>query len=928
MKKDSDMIFNTGNLVFHISNETASDIATKNIRPYNPEYKALVEAAREVKSQKFFGDVDIAVLAKDYPFVPFKYQIENVNAMLNRFEGRGVFGDQVGLGKTVEALMTAHAMFESGAIRNALLVIPEKTKDGWIGEINEKFPKIFAIYDSTQNGIENDIECLKATFGEMSKDKKNAEHVENTLYIVTDTMLKNNIDDLFDELQSSHMSQYKNPINSHDKSKFSELKDKLDAIDLNSLVDYIDKTLIEYGYDTDTSFKLLSYDNSTEAKLAYIIDLLTETKNRVVKIRPRATNKSYKEQLINRIDHYIREFQNRKKEFDIQFEERTKYDLNNFISSATKPVADPTIDLMIIDEIHSFYESDEGIANTKRETISKYKKTAMDNIAKLEKKFCVLLSATPIRTKLADIFDLVYLTDSKRFGNTKIDALDYFYDTICRVSRDEPNPLNEIFTENDMARRNNFFGLINNFFTRKRIREISNDMTGLANGDLPLYTNLQTAIGEELLKSLEADIYQKRKLMYMQSTYAEPDAAELALEDCLAWQKGTYIGKFDTKHMRAAIDAAIIDKLKMRGTNEITDKAQRHQAYSAVNWNRREKMGIAFNVDDNDHELIKICNTLFGSNFSDSLKRATKAVLLTQRLRAVNDSLHTTESTAMDGFYIASLENQPDDISDNKKNRVFLMEKIVDPFLGGLCYDATLCYMSKSLENVRRNSRQEIGQAMANKYKLTAKDDTHEYTVVRDSKETTVKIKNYNQITIVDEQHQAGINYQDYRTFIFAHMDLNGERLLEPVDIEQWIGRIHRTGQVKSCRIVTVLTTIMKNPSRNPDSEFLKWYYNILADPQGLDLYGNNTPDIAFLQPIIVDILRAKLCELKEKHDIRVIIKKTKLTNEEDFQNYSFSELMEFCYYLNQSRLPKMDVQHQIRELCKITEFGKATSEN
>jgi hypothetical protein len=932
MKKNNNMIFTENNLTFHISNEAASGIDTKTIRPYSPNLRDLHESARAVKSQKFFGNVDVSALAKDYPFVPFKYQIENVNAMLNRFEGRGVFGDQVGLGKTVEALMTAHAMFESGAIRNALLIVPEKTKDGWIAEIEEKFPNIFTLNDLTQINSADDIDYLAATFGVMANNKADRNRVDNDIYIITDTILKKRISGLFNALVSIRVSPYKSPLRKSDIEKFSKFEEELNTINLKSLVSEIDNILEKYGYNTLTPFSMLGYNISTEEKLKRTIALLTETKTRVNGIPGKVADTTYKKALIARLDYFINEFEKRKKYFDVQFSKLSDFDLNNIISSAVTPVADPTIDLMIIDEIHSFYESDEGMADTEHITFSGSKTTTMDYIAKIEKKFCILLSATPIRTTLEDIFDLVYLVDSKRFGNTKEEARDYFYNTICNVSANESNPLSKIFRAKSETSRNNFFGLVNNFFTRKHVNEIYADMMGLSRGELPSYAELDRAIGTDLLNSLTSDILQKRRLMFRQSMYLNSVVDELAQTAYLSWVNNTFSTDYDKRrHMRTAIDSAIIDKLKTSGNGEITDRIQRHNAYSAVNWNRRKKTGIAFDINDDDAELEKVCRAVFGSTYSVSQKHAAKTLLLARNLLNMNDSLHKTDSTDFVGFVITSFEDQIKNLETNREIRAFLIDKIVEPFLSGLCYDATLCYLSNAT-SLDSHSRKQVGQAMAKMFKIEYDKDFFDHKVVIDdhSKEA-VGFDNPNQIAIVDERYQAGINYQAYRTFIFAHMDINGKRLLEPVDIEQWIGRIHRTGQVKSCRIITVLTTIMQDESRNPDPQFLRWYYDILADPQGFDLYGDNTPDIAFLQPIIVDILRAKLSDTintaKEKGLAGSLFKKIRLTNETDCQKFSFSELLECYYHINPSKNKKY-ILEEIRKLCRVAEFGKALSEN
>ena len=114
-----------------------------------------------------------------------------------------------------------------------------------------------------------------------------------------------------------------------------------------------------------------------------------------------------------------------------------------------------------------------------------------------------------------------------------------------------------------------------------------------------------------------------------------------------------------------------------------------------------------------------------------------------------------------------------------------------------------------------------------------------------------------NRFVFFDDNYKAGVNLQQYKSFVFFQMEDKDHNLLSPADIEQWIGRIHRTGQVKNCRIVTV---VYHSDREKYPPEFLRWYYEeILSDSKGLDLYGNDTPDIAFIQPIVSDFVRQAL---------------------------------------------------------------------
>lgn len=894
MGNNDEMIFASNGMDFQISNEAVSIINKEKVHFYDEKLKNILEAARNVQSQDYFGDVDVEALAKKYPFIPFKYQIENVKAMLNRFEGRGVFGDQVGLGKTVEALMTAHAMFESGTIRNVLLIVNERIKEDWIKEINNKFPDIFTIHDGTLFDPQNTPRALFATLSKMAEHKKELNRVEYDIYIITDTLFTEKLQSISNLKQEYNQAKnyYGSKFEPREESDFESLKQNLENLNLTSITEKdLENCFHKFGYNNPSLIYPLLNAPWTQEKLDRLINLLYDTYSKAKSTTVRELDQENHNKLINKFQNYISEFENKKDKLENKYESWKEYNLDNIWSNV-----DSTIDLMIIDEIHAFYESDGDTQRGISDLLGRQRST-MEIIAGFEKKFCTLLSATPIRTTLKDVFDLLYMVDSKRFGKNKEEATDYFYNTICRVSPDELNPLSAIF---DSDKQNSFFGIINNFFTRKRIKDVYYDMTQGKDGGLMSYSDIHAPIKEALSKSIQY----KLAMMFNQDMYKINDSEIMAKKVFEDWEKGTInITSKDAQFLKAAIDSVIIAELKE--PKLITETEQRNQAYEIVNWNRREKRGIAFQQSSDQREAMAL-------NLVDRLDQERKSIMQDQ----CDNPLQTISES---GFVITSFEKALDTDSDIMSQRNFLNNEIFVPFIGGLCRDAVLCYLRLSV-----NMRGEIGGCLAKKYKY---NDDPDRNVVYDSaaQASKVDINNFNQIAIVNEQHMAGINYQDYSTFVFAHMDIKGERLLEPVDIEQWIGRIHRTGQVKECRIVTVLTTIMNAPNKDPDAEFLKWYYEVLADPMGLDLYGNNTPDIAFLQPIIVDILRAHLVDSSQNYTIdEPILKKMKLTAERDFQKYSFSELMEFYYHRNE----KDYVKETIQRLCKINEFGKNSLEN
>jgi superfamily II DNA or RNA helicase len=69
---------------------------------------------------------------------PHRYQIETVRRVLRFFRGRALLADEVGLGKTVEALMILREYQLRGAVRRALVLVPPALVAQWIGELETK----------------------------------------------------------------------------------------------------------------------------------------------------------------------------------------------------------------------------------------------------------------------------------------------------------------------------------------------------------------------------------------------------------------------------------------------------------------------------------------------------------------------------------------------------------------------------------------------------------------------------------------------------------------------------------------------------------------------------------------------------------------------------------------------------------------------
>jgi superfamily II DNA or RNA helicase len=66
------------------------------------------------------------------------YQLETVRRVLRQFRGRALLADEVGLGKTIEAIMVLREYQLRGMVRRALVLVPAALVGQWAGELREK----------------------------------------------------------------------------------------------------------------------------------------------------------------------------------------------------------------------------------------------------------------------------------------------------------------------------------------------------------------------------------------------------------------------------------------------------------------------------------------------------------------------------------------------------------------------------------------------------------------------------------------------------------------------------------------------------------------------------------------------------------------------------------------------------------------------
>lgn len=95
----------------------------------------------------------------NYKIMPLPHQILTVHFILNRFQPRCLIADEVGLGKTIEAILAYQEFKLRKMVKRVLIVVPSGLVLQWHEELLSKFDEQFVIYNKEY------IRTLKQSFG-------------------------------------------------------------------------------------------------------------------------------------------------------------------------------------------------------------------------------------------------------------------------------------------------------------------------------------------------------------------------------------------------------------------------------------------------------------------------------------------------------------------------------------------------------------------------------------------------------------------------------------------------------------------------------------------------------------------------------------------------------------------------------------------
>ena len=886
---------------------------TFNIHDYSAYHK-LVDFAVDVRKQPVFQDYgDIS----EYPyFKPFKYQVESVRTMLGKFEGRGVFGDQVGLGKTLEALMTADVMFRCATIKNCVIVTTKSTIHQWRNECNTKFrhedgSPMFEVYPK------HDSYSFIDLIQELKKDKAAKNQNALKVYLVSTEQIKSNstleyikeLSEYFELKNSVYNPRPEVPsdidVTDMEINKIMSIK-YLDIIKKrlpNELSRKIKESLaLNEDYQKLTSFNVygfFTYEFDEVKKKFYPTnDRLTAMKN----------DKGYilenEKELLQKYSRCLAKIEERR---------ATLIKMVSDMNQNDKLAEERLIDLLIFDEVQDLL-IDFNKKGNKEEILQEF-------IANIQKKYCILISATPIRNDLSDIFNLLYMVDKNRLGENKEMAEAKFYNAYCGGARS----LSEMAASNEASKKfSKLNGLINSMFTRKRLYDadviesirrhsateaeiLQAKMNNRDDYGGQAFIKLVSAIRKapEMLKmdDEELDNFITR---FISPLFPKRNIPNNILKDAfinmadLVDQSVRICTKRLEYQMRMKLELFnVYDKfienyriiLKSESENDLSDiyrKAigtcdllssyinrgllafyKRYHDYSTVfisdyiDWRRPRKMGCALDVKNENNKIDILTNLLtinddkfdkYDISKDNLFFIETAKTLIYERKPELRAKLYKNIRDNKNMF--------------NKSRRVYMNMHVTEEdnynfsdFVGfgyfprGKCLNQMKEYMQeiskKPLDKLTYEEKRLVESYTLNgSLKKAEVGDTFKELNYNWFTEFTSENENWNSLYFIDKTMVAGTDFNAANLLIIGQLDKQNGDYMDPLELEQLIGRISRMGQTETCLVLTCLT------NDNLDLTFNKEYYNILTDEQGFDLFGVCQTEVDFVMPVIMAVSR------------------------------------------------------------------------
>lgn len=872
-------------------------------------YHRLTDNAIAVKRQPVFGD---------YPefsgyayFRPFQYQLDSVRTMLSRFEGRGVFGDQVGLGKTLQTMMAADVMFRCGSIANAVIVAREANIYQWRTEIERKFRnadgmQTFKLLPERGYGrIYYTIDELPAVTAKADFNKREG---KLKIYFLSS-----------ESLQSEEFAERIEDIAAK-KAELARITEHVDALPEGYP---LDEDSIRSASNIDTLFfikkaiynKLLSAVSAEQELLRweyrgirYGFDDFDPKLDREVKENGDVRGKGFFPKL-NEYNELIGLAASRMESMLMRRRQLRK-SINEFDLGS--------IGLLIFDEVQEIIDKLGSGAKEKRSA-----EALREFVADIEKKYCILLSATPVRKDLSDVFQLLYMVDKNRLGETRAEAENNFYRIYCGGCRTLADIANAPDREHKFKMLN---GLINSIFTRKRIYDTDVTESMRRQSATAQEREVAAAHGRDDYGGERFETLMKALSVAFEYARAKDGESESELRSELASYSSAVYGGFgitDDAFVTAALDMSeyvvratyeeeltdgvsetaetpdicktfienkrhllraesvgdeeaaayhkrICDRMINRINRGLTEFYRADKDYSAVfiadclDWTRPYKRGISISGMENEEKKIKLFVGALGAQgdvdcdvapeLTERLKRGK--VVFYDSSRELGKAVYRTLGADNSGsrrIYLnltdADMENGGFSAEDAVRLNYFGN--------GGMALETS----KNALDAIRSKDAGALS-ADEKRYLKTYGDGrpelSHSDINFINFTEFSDENSNRNAVCFIDRAQTVGTDLNAAGVLCIGQLDDGNGEYMDPLAIEQLIGRVSRLGQTEECLIFTCLYNGDGDGSQL-DEEFNAAYYELLTDPEGFDLFGVGMTEVSFALPVVNACLKQML---------------------------------------------------------------------
>lgn len=154
----------------------------------HPELFLVRNMAIRIKAAK---SEERLISSANFRIKPLPHQLLTVNFVMNRYQPRSLIADEVGLGKTIEAILVFQEYKLRNMARRILIVVPSGLVLQWQEELLAKFGEQFAVYTREQ------IKALKLNHGAQT----NIWNLNDKIIVSIDTVKPLRIHDQLDEAE-------------------------------------------------------------------------------------------------------------------------------------------------------------------------------------------------------------------------------------------------------------------------------------------------------------------------------------------------------------------------------------------------------------------------------------------------------------------------------------------------------------------------------------------------------------------------------------------------------------------------------------------------------------------------------------------------------------------------------------------------------